>query len=425
MAAARTFSALCGGLAIFVLYRLVKKLCGSRAALLAAMLLCVSQTAIAYSQEARTYSLTLLLSLCTVWLFVIALEDKRFWWGFVGCGLLMIYTHYYAVFVLLGLLVFAILRGKQYGIRARSWVGAVLFWVIAYLPWLTSGVIEESRKSAKLTEVGRFLGVHWYTLVSSLNTFNNGLWNGVAVPAPHWTYPAGFVLLTAPVLALLAVEARKLHGAESKTSLTTATELFAILWLVPMLSVVALSALTRSQYVVRYILIAFAPYYALAAIALVEVTPRMVRQILVVSFLLFSVGALRAYYFIPTKADYRRAVAYLNGRVRPGDCIGFAPSRSVRIPRYWGIYGTTRADNRLFQLEGSADEVSKCERLWIAWDAASRRSDPKVLDQLFEQLKPHFVLAESSHFYKVDLSLWQKKAAAASVVEESAKTEVR
>lgn len=409
MLEARLLSVLCGETAIVILFQLVKMWCGSRAGLLAATLLSLSQIAIAYSQEARTYSLTLMLSLCTVWLFVIALKHSRFWWSFVGCGLLLIYTHYYAVFVLLGLLAFGIIRRQQYGIRARHWIYALLFWAIGYLPWLTSGVIGEYRKGTKLTEVGRIFGVHWYTALTSIDTFNNGLWNGLDGSVPLWTYPAGFLLLTLPILVLITKEAFGPQRPQRESEIRTATQLFGMLWLIPMFGVLTLSAATRGQYVVRYLLIALAPYYALAAIALVEVTPRLLSRLVMFCFLLFSIGALRAYYFIPTKADYRGAMAYLNRSLQPGDCVGFAPARSLRIPRYWLFYGTQRTDNRLFQLEGSGDGVSQCGRLWVAWDAATKRSDPRVLDQLSEQLKPRFALVESEHFLKFDLSLWLKR----------------
>jgi uncharacterized membrane protein len=187
MAAARLFSVLCGGLAIFILFRLVKTLCGTLPGLLAAVLLAVSQTAVAYSQEARTYSLTLLLALGTAWLFVAALKRPGWWWGFVGCGLVMIYTHYYAAFVLLGCFVFSLLYRRRYPIPVRSWIGAVLVWGMAYLPWLASGILARFRESTKLTDLGKIVGIRWFTFFSSMNTFDNGRWNGVSRSRFIWS----------------------------------------------------------------------------------------------------------------------------------------------------------------------------------------------------------------------------------------------
>ena len=405
VAAARLFSVLCGGLAILVLFRLVKVLCGTRPALFAAGLLAVSQTAVAYSQEARTYSLTLLLALGTTWQFVAALKRPGWWWGFVGCGLVMIYTHY-AAFVLLGCFVFGLLYRRRYPIPVGSWIGAVLVWGVAYLPWLASGILTRIRESTKLTDNGRFVGFRWFTFFSSLNTFNNGRWNGVDNSAPVWTYLAGGLLLTAPVIWCVASEFRKRGPTEAGSAQRPAMILFGVLWLVPVLAVLALTGLTETQYGVRYILIALGAYYALAGVAISAIKLGWLRGLLTAAILILSAGALRAYYVIPSKTDYRSTAGYLSRRVEPNDCIGFVSSpRRARIPRFWTIYGSDRPDVRLFSIVDADAITPECKRLWVVWDRPGLSGQPEpILEQL--KLESLFMLRESRSFYQVRIELW-------------------
>ena len=427
MAEARLFSVLCGWLAIFVLFRLVQTLCGTRPGLFAAALLAVSQTAVAYSQEARTYSLTLLLALCTAWLFVAALKRPGFWWGFVVCGLLMIYTHYYAAFVLLACFVFSLLYRRRYPIPVRSWIGALFVWGAAYLPWLASGVLAQLRGSTKLTDDGRLAGFRWFTFFSSLNSFNNGRWNGVENSAPVWTYPVGGLLLIAPIIWWVAVEFRKRGPTELRSAQRPAMVLFGALWLVPMLAVLGLTGLTGNLYGVRYILIALAPYYALAGVAIAAIKLRWLPGLLTMAILIFSAGALRAYYLIPSKTDYRGAGQYLNRRVEPDDCIGFVSAyRSVRIPRYWTIYGSDRPDVRLFSFADADAIAPECQRLWVVWDrgrllwtrsietlkarpGTGGQREP-TSEQLKHELESLLTLSESKSFYQISVDLWYRKA---------------
>jgi hypothetical protein len=380
--------------------------------LLAAVLLAVSQTAVAYSQEARTYSLTLLLALCTAWLFVVALKRPIFWWAFVGCGLLMIYTHYYAAFVLLGLFVFSLLCRRRYPIPVSSWIGAIFVWGAAYLPWLASGVIARFRANTKLTDLGTIAGFRWFTFFSSLNTFNNGRWNGVDNSAPGWTYPIGGLLMIAPIIWYIGMEFRKRKPTEVRSAQRTAIVFLGALWLVPMLGVLGLTGLTKDQYGVRYILVALAPYYGLVGVAISAIKLRWLRVLLMMVILVFSAGGLRAYYFIPSKTDYRGIGEYLKRRVESNDCIGFVPApRSVRIPRYWAVYGINRPDIQLFPIVDGRTVAPECKRLWVLWDRPGlgfqRGPTP---ERILHELEKLFMLSESMPFYQIRVDLWYREA---------------
>ncbi|MDQ6816958.1 MAG: glycosyltransferase family 39 protein [Actinomycetota bacterium] len=98
----RSFSALCGTLTIPVLWAIGRRLFCERAGLIAALLTAVNPFLFWYSQEARSYSLLLLLSALSLLALVRALElpglGRVLAWGLVSAVALG--AHYFAAFVL-------------------------------------------------------------------------------------------------------------------------------------------------------------------------------------------------------------------------------------------------------------------------------------------------------------------------------------
>jgi 4-amino-4-deoxy-L-arabinose transferase-like glycosyltransferase len=95
-------AALFGIAAIPLIYLVARKLVGSRPALASAALLAFSSTHVYYSQEARTYTMTILLVLLSSWFFVQAVEQGREkdWIAWTIFSVLAVYGHYFASLVM-------------------------------------------------------------------------------------------------------------------------------------------------------------------------------------------------------------------------------------------------------------------------------------------------------------------------------------
>ena len=139
--ALRLPSALAGWLAIPAIYLLGKRLYSEREGIIAALFLAVFWAPIYYSQEARVYSILILLSILTTY----------FWWGamldlryrrelptreaalYIICAILCAYAHYFGLILIV--LQGAALAALAYGTLRK----AMLLYVpvaVAYLPWL-------------------------------------------------------------------------------------------------------------------------------------------------------------------------------------------------------------------------------------------------------------------------------------------------
>ncbi len=396
---ARLLSAAFGTGCVVVIYFLARHLFGHRTASLSALVLAVSQLNIMYSQEARPYAALLFFVLCSVFSFLVALRKKRAWgwWTCVVFVTLMIYTHYYGLFVAAILFVYALYRRKRAGLPAGWLIGGVLLPLAFLVPWLASGVIEQALHSRKVLPGSQpsWFEAHWWSAFSAVNRFNNGKLFGVFGSSPWWTYLAGGLFFTLPALLALQPLLQRSEPGSLDRCRQEVLVLLAALWLVPLAVVVGLGALGL-QYEVRYVAFCAGPYYLLVGQGLSVLNSAHLRRAFLVLLLAYSAASLRSVYFIPYKEDYRDALAYLARENRPGDCSIFLPNGAV--PPQWSIYQRGVPEPRVASLNAVMSRSADCERVWlityrrVAELAKKADEDKRRLESTHEKVKemPYF-----------------------------------
>jgi uncharacterized membrane protein len=98
----RSLSALAGVLAVGLVYGLGKRLFDTKVGLIGAALLATNSFHIQYSQEARGYSLMVLLTALSSLFFLRAIKhsSRNDWAGYILTATLAVYTHFFSVLVL-------------------------------------------------------------------------------------------------------------------------------------------------------------------------------------------------------------------------------------------------------------------------------------------------------------------------------------
>lgn len=140
--ALRLPSALFGVAAVAVIYLVGRDLFGDRrVGLIAALLLAFSRYHIAYSQEARTYSLMFLLMLLAMWFAVRMIRGKMIGdqIGYVISAALAMYAHPFAAFALLALNLFYVacyVIGPKPATDLRRWLILQFAFSLLFWPWL-------------------------------------------------------------------------------------------------------------------------------------------------------------------------------------------------------------------------------------------------------------------------------------------------
>jgi len=158
--AMRYMSALPGLLAAALTYAAARRVAGRKTALIAMLLAASSSFAIYYSQEARMYGWTLCLATLSVYSFLRLYAAAQGPAGHLETGWLIaygastlaaMYTHYYAVFVLVAQNVFVLVQWRPLRRWIGPWLALQAALVIAYIPWnvAQARVLLQSQVAAK------------------------------------------------------------------------------------------------------------------------------------------------------------------------------------------------------------------------------------------------------------------------------------
>lgn len=142
--AARFLSAIAGVAGIWAIYRLGKEILNKELGIFCSMLACINFFCISYAQEARPYALAFLLVTFSFTYFVKLIKSpgkKNALW-YSASTILLMYTHYYSLFVLGAQFLFALFflfqqtETNERRIFLKFHGISFLAIILAYLPWL-------------------------------------------------------------------------------------------------------------------------------------------------------------------------------------------------------------------------------------------------------------------------------------------------
>ena len=398
---ARVLSAIFGTAAVAAVYWLGALLFDRRTALLASALMAVSQLGIMYSQEARGYSLLLLMVVVSTALFVRAFQGGRrrdvvFFALAAGVAL---NTHYYAGFALAAVFVFALVFRRASAVPLHWWIGAAFAIAILFVPWLASGVVESFRRNpqgAANPQLFAQLAAPLY----ALNWFNNGKLAGLREQAPAWTFAAG-MLLTMPALYGLT---RLLRGSAQERRAG---------WLLARAVGVPIAAagsrgLARVIYDVRHVSFAVPAYYLLVARGIMTLSSPAWRRGLTIAVFAYSTLSFRADFFVPYKDNYRDAVGLVAAGMRPGDCsVLAAPDGLNNAEWYWTSYHHGLAFPPIVT-PAEAGSRDACRRAWLLWDKSWWKKGPQTYDAAHDALRASYQPRDRHRFSGMDVQLFER-----------------
>lgn len=348
--ALRLPSALFGVAAVAVIYLLGRDLFNDRrVGLIAALLLALSRYHIAYSQEARTYSLMFLLVLLATWFAVMLIRGNAAGdqVGYVISAALAMYAHPFAAFALLALNVYfvacCVLKPKP-ATDLRRWLILQFAFSLLFWPWLA--------KTWLVVQTG----LPW-------------IMQSVSFPETLLSY-AGSITLTA-VLLVLVVVAMGYGLVKRERSIL----LLAMLVLLPILGPLAFSSRLYQTFIPRYGIAAVGAVLVLAAYGAARLRP-WGTLLVCAAYAIISLTHFRPgqgnYPGAEPKPDIRGAARHILAQGQPGDGV-WNPSEmlfSRPIHHYLGKSGVT-----ILQDDETPDP-RRFPRLWIFYDYLPHEGDP-------------------------------------------------
>jgi hypothetical protein len=361
-------------LAILALtFRLVHFLFDFRTAVTAALLTAVSPFQIYHAQELRMYGLLCLNLLLYLTFFsrIYLNQDHPvfpLWIGLIAAGALAMYSHNLAAFTLLSADLLLLLK-RRWRLLGRLMLAQLVMLLIAS-PWL----VMVPRQINKIQRAFWTPRPGLLEVVQALVAFHTDL------PVPRWMLP---IAVTVTLLCLVSVvyELVRDRWKERPVQLLAAFACF------PPVLIFGFSYVMRPLFVPRGFILSSVAYYALAAVVLVGRAPRLVRGLLVVSFVTAGLLALPSTYTFNSfpRSPFQSAVSFLWLRIRSDDVVlhdnklsyfpacYYAPDLpQVFLPDAPGSHNDTLAPATqdamgIWPVEGLEESTEDASRVWFVF----------------------------------------------------------
>jgi mannosyltransferase len=337
----RLLSALFGIATIPAVYRLASRLFDRRVGLLSASLLAVHPGHIRFSQEARSYSMTVLLLTVFALLLLRALcYPKRLNWGACAAvASVAAYTHFFAVLACAAQVIGIGVRPARQHLRAAA------------LPVLACGLL--------IVPIGLFALNH-----------DVGQLSGVMRPQFHHLLRVIFLLTgNGPRFALyllLWVSAvwqsfRMDRDMQRSESGVRSPYPFLLAWLFLPLFLTVVLSFWKAALLPRYLLVSLPAAVILGAAGAMYL-PRHFRAVIAVLLIAFSLKSVASNYH-GRQQNWRSAVEYVLSHARSGDAMAIMPASSAVVFDYYGVL--RNAQGPRLQRIVAGDSTPAAQNIWI------------------------------------------------------------
>lgn len=309
--ATRMLSLVFGVISIFAIYKLASRIFDKKAGLYSALIIAMSAFHIRYSQETRMYALAVLLALASFYFFVgfYRKNSRASALGWVISTALLLYTHFSAFLVLLAQNIYVFterfLHKEPGELRPGKWLALQGAALVLFLP---------------------FFGI-WMSHLAFIQ--NSPFWlnkpTAETILAAFSTF-AGSITLLALYLVLAAF------------SFTAGVGYLLIDWLVaPHAILLAMASVSSSLYAAKYLIVASPALYILAGRGTALIRRPVIKAAAISAIVIFSLVSAGNYYLNFQKPQWRQAVAFMSGLIKPGDLIAFndKTSKDAIFDRYY------------------------------------------------------------------------------------------
>ena len=384
-------------LTIPAIYWLARLLYSETSARLAALLLAFNAFFVRYAQEARSYSLHLLLATIAACFLVLAVRKQRWrWWlGYCLLTIAGIYTHLFSLFVFSAQIASLAFLGRRQIPLFKAAI-CTLITALSLAPIVTSPAFHNHG-------IGWISPLTWERFHAFLVTLSG---------------ESELRLLLFSLLAAAGVAMGIRHIAMWRFSYDSWAIWFPVVWilLVP-LQVMVYSAIARPLFVDRYLVSELIPLCVLGAGLLSYQAARLPSLAWIVLYIAFAIEPLCRYYSAPFKSesDWRSVDAYIQSRGSPNDVVLVYPYwckppveyylkwwrdrlevPGVQIVEYHGAYpsaGEPLPDMNVLSLLGD-----HFNRVWQVTGRERVYVNDAALVATRDYLDRHFTLAEKKEF---------------------------
>lgn len=394
----RAMSAIFGIASVLIIYGIGYAFFNRRVGLISSVLSATSLFHIRYSQEARPYSLLLLLSLLSFLFFIKILKQDKKWYYpcYFLANVFLAYTHVFGLFTIAAQIFFLLLFWAKYQPQRFKLLAMQATTIAALLPLvLLLGPVARS-----IAQRGFWIREPSLTsILGTISAFSGSqvllvlIFFCLAVVAPFSIRRMdGRWILTKPIESLRSMSWNiKLEAIDEFLLLA--------MWLfLPIVLAFIVSKVATPIYVTRYLIGASPALYLLVAKGLSELNTRKVIYPALIAIVLLSVPGLANYYVHDVKEQWREVAELVELNSKENDVTIFCASYVQKAFDYYyqgelAKFGIDRNVEDTQELAASVnDATSGKERLWLILSHAGH--DPPIESYLIDRLGSDSILTE-------------------------------
>lgn len=313
-----------GTASIWFVYVIGNELFNRNTGMLAALMLSLNSYHIYYSQEARTYALSVFLTLLSMYCFINLTRRKHHLSsiGYVIFSSLLLYSHVYGMFIVFAQNLYVLTKIKAYN-KAKwlyKWVWLQLCILLIFSPWLHVLLAE----TVDVVKQGFWIpapGLH--TLISTFSTVSGSrylflLYGIILLSSFIWH------CINRRLFSMKGFFISDIQDQEKASNHPSGLYLMALWLFIPIAIPFIISKLSTPIFHSRYVIVSSTGFYLIVALTIVNLKiSNYLRVTVVMLIVLISAGTLSIYYSSIKKEPWRDVAALIDSEARQGDIVLF------------------------------------------------------------------------------------------------------
>ena len=319
-------SVIFGSLSIFMVYKVGKRIFDKDVGILSSLILGLSVFHVRYSQEARAYSLSVLLTLLSIYFFLILLRKKSYksFFCYIVSSTLLIYSHIYCLFIIISQNIYftaSLLSSKDaYKLSLKRWMLIQIILIISFIPWANNSIAQISKvvqsgfwiPTPSLSSIKQsfiiysgsallfylFMIFSLFSIMTHVKTSGYFTWKNIFTSIESYRWEIR--LLNTDMFFLLAV------------------------WLLtPIILPFIISLFSTPIYWTKYTIVASLAFYILVSKGINNIRRKYFKLLVISVVVIFSLLYIQGYYTKTTKQQWREVANYIDKNADKGDLLLF------------------------------------------------------------------------------------------------------
>jgi uncharacterized membrane protein len=423
--ALRAPSAIYGTVSVVLVYKIAQELKNNRIALLSSILLAISPVHVWYSQEARMYSLWIMLILFTVLIFIKILRAQKLslWILFAVFASLSLWTFLNSVFVFFALGLYLLIFIKRYKRELYFYCVCIFVVFTSYfpgiIPWLTKGHV------AIISTIGSPRATTIFDILYTFFVFNVGTTFGPSLitirallkqfgaTSTAWRIMSQYGFLVIPsMLTYGCMFLYSVYKAAAKRKIENNIFIL-VIFFVPMIMIFGLTLFSNSlTFNVRYTLCSL-PFYVILLSAALDGLSTWKKWTVFSCMVFFSMFSLFSHYFKHeySKIDFRSVVKYLNNTMADNDNAMVIHEGANLLLKY---YDQTDKSNLYYipqqnSLESASSIINNSDKIFYVKSIRIQMYDRKAIQEIEKLFVNDFRLIGSVDLAKnIDITIYER-----------------